>query len=65
MNEYERTVMQQLRKAHRELHEAYMRIRALVGAWDTNHGGENRFAVTEAKVKELLDIKSMYEELQK
>lgn len=43
----------ELTKAEKELSDAYLRIRELVGAWDTNHGGENRFEVTENKIKEL------------
>jgi len=32
-----------LRKAEKGLSDAYLRVRELVGAWNTNHGGENRF----------------------
>lgn len=42
------------KQAERELSEAYLRVRALVNAWDTNHGGEDRFEVTEDKIKQLL-----------
>lgn len=34
--------------------EAYLRIRKLVGAWDTCFGGFDRFEVTENKIKELI-----------
>jgi len=37
----------------KELHEAYMRIRELVEAWDTKPGGVDRFEVTESKIKAL------------
>lgn len=36
------------------LHVRYMRIREMVSAFDTDHGGENRFEVTEGKIRELL-----------
>lgn len=42
-----------LKEAEKELSDAYLRIRELVGAWDTNKGGENRFKVTEDKIKRL------------
>jgi len=42
-----------LRKAEKELSDAYLRVRELVGAWNTNHGGENRFEVTENAIKAL------------
>lgn len=42
------------RVAEAEIGNAYLRIRQLVGAWDTNHGGENRFDVTEGRVLDLL-----------
>lgn len=41
------------RKSEKELSDAYLRIRELVGAWDTKPGGEDRFEVTEAAVKRL------------
>lgn len=43
------------RKSEKELSDAYLRIRELVGAWDTKPGGEDRFEVTEAAVKRLRD----------
>ncbi len=42
-----------LKKSEKELSDAYLRIRELVGAWDTNHGGENRFELTEKKIADL------------
>lgn len=41
------------RKSEKELSDAYLRIRELVGAWDTKPGGEDRFEVTEAAVRKL------------
>lgn len=49
----------EFRASEHLLHERYMRIRRLVGAFDTNHAGENRFEVTEAKVAELLKDKAL------
>ena len=43
----------QLQKSEKKLSDAYLRIRQMLGAWDTNHGGENRFEVTEAKLAQL------------
>jgi len=37
-----------------ELSAAYLRIRCLVEAWDTEHGGANRFEVTERCIKDLI-----------
>ena len=39
--------------------DAYLKVRKLVGAWDTNKGGENRFEVTEGKIKQLTSLKSL------
>jgi peptidoglycan hydrolase CwlO-like protein len=39
--------------SERELSDAYLRVRKLVGAWDTKVGGEDRFEVTEGKIKKL------------
>lgn len=41
------------RDAEKELSDAYLRIRKLVGAWNTNFGGENRYQVTEDAIKDL------------
>jgi hypothetical protein len=41
------------KKSERETSDAYLRIRELVKAFDTNYAGENRFEVTENKVMEL------------
>jgi hypothetical protein len=40
-------------EAEKEVSNAYLRVRALLKAYDTNHGGENRFEVTENCIKEL------------
>jgi chromosome segregation ATPase len=45
---------EEARANEKELSAAYLRIRQLVGAWDTNHGGENRFEVTEKKIRDLI-----------
>lgn len=42
-----------LRENERELSDAYMRIRTLVGAWDTKFAGVDRFELTEQKIKDL------------
>ena len=42
-----------LRAAEKELSDAYLRIREKLGAWNTAHGGADRFAVTEAAVDAL------------
>ena len=42
-----------LRAAEKELSDAYLRIREKLGAWNTTHGGADRFAVTEAAVDAL------------
>jgi hypothetical protein len=39
--------------AEKEISDAYLRIREIVGAWDTNMGGENRYEVTENAVRTL------------
>lgn len=39
--------------SEKQISDAYLRIRTLVDAWDTNEGGENRFEVTENKIKDL------------
>lgn len=45
--------LEQFKKSEKELSEAYLRIRTLVNAFDTNKGGENRFEITENKIKDL------------
>lgn len=47
--------LDECRKSEKELSDAYLRIRNLVGAWNTVHGGIDRFEVTENKIKMLLD----------
>jgi hypothetical protein len=44
----------EFRKSERELSDAYLRIRQMVNAWDTQPGGADRFEVTEGKIKEML-----------
>lgn len=46
-------------KAEEELSDAYLRIREIVGAWDTNKGGENRFEVTENLVKKAVSSEGL------
>lgn len=46
---------QQLRESEKKLSDAYLRIRALVNAWDTSYGGDNRFEVTEEKIKDKIE----------
>lgn len=43
------------KEADKSTSDAYLRIRALLGAWDTNKGGENRFEVTEQAIVALKD----------
>lgn len=45
--------VEQLRLAENLVSKAYLRVRELVKAWDTNYGGENRFEVTENCIKQL------------
>lgn len=42
-------------KANKELHDAYMRVRGLLDAWETKTGGTDRFEVVERKIIELKD----------
>ena len=42
------------RVAEKEISDAYLRIRKLVGAWDTQEGGVDRFEVTESAIKKLV-----------
>ena|SRR3990172_3794228 len=44
------------RVAEKEISNAYVRIRKLVGAWDTKEDGVDRFELTEATVKKLVDF---------
>jgi len=50
----------ELLESEHKLSDAYLRIRGLVGAWDTNYGGEDRFEVTENRVRELLETEKKY-----
>lgn len=43
----------EFKRAEKEVSEAYLRVRTLLNAFDTNHGGANRFEVTENKIKQL------------
>lgn len=53
-------------RGDRELSDAYLRIRALVGAWDTQPGGADRFQVTEQKIRDLkADVSRLTAEGQK
>lgn len=40
--------------AERDLSASYLRIRTILNAFDTNHGGENRFEVTEKALADLI-----------
>jgi hypothetical protein len=57
-----RAELETMRRSEKELSDAYLRIRALVNAWDTQPGGIDRFAVTEQRVsaltRELADLKA-------
>lgn len=53
-NSHLQKLCEEQRASEKELSDAYLRIRSLVGAWDTNHGGENRFEMTEKAVADLL-----------
>jgi hypothetical protein len=46
----------ELRSGEKEISDAYLRVRGLVGAWDTKPGGTDRFEVTERKIKELIGL---------
>lgn len=39
--------------ADKELSDAYLRVRELVGAWNTKPGGVDRFEVTEAAIRKV------------
>ena len=43
----------------KEMHESYLRIRAILNAFDTNHGGANRFEVTERRAQECADAEKL------
>lgn len=44
----------ELKHAEKQVSDAYLRVRSLVGAWNTNRGGEDRFEVTENCVKDII-----------
>lgn len=44
------------RVAEKEISDAYLRIRKLVGAWDTQKGGADRFEVTESAIRKLVSF---------
>lgn len=46
--------LDKFKRSEKELSDAYLRIRELLGAWDTKWGGSDRFEVTENKIKSLL-----------
>jgi hypothetical protein len=48
--------LEKWRNGEKETSDAYLRIRKLVSAWDTKSGGEDRYQVTEAAVKKLVDF---------
>lgn len=43
-----------------DMHRSYMRIREMLRAWDTNHGGQNRFEVTERRLAEVIAQRDEY-----
>lgn len=45
--------IEELKQSEEDLSDAYLRIRRLLGAWNTKHGGVDRFEVTENKIKDL------------
>lgn len=52
--------LEALRESEKELSDSYLRIRSLVGAWNTSNGGADRFEITEGKIKQLLaDLSSL------
>lgn len=51
------------REAEKRTSDAYLRIREILGAWDTKDGGEDRFEVTEAKAKALRSEAERYRDL--
>lgn len=60
-NELEKDYLN-LRKAEKKLSDAYLRIRRLIGAYNTLTGGTNRFEVTEKRINELLDKEGLLDE---
>ena len=42
------------RVAEKEISDAYLRIRKLVSAWDTQEGGMDRYEVTESAIRKLV-----------
>ena len=63
-----RTRLAEMTKAEKELSDAYLRIRQLVGAWNTKPGGVDRFEVTENAIKalrtQLEEMKSILRQLE-
>jgi hypothetical protein len=63
----EKDRVEQYKKAEKKTSDAYLRIRTMLGAFDTNYGGENRFEVTEKAVAtlqtELADLRQVAREL--
>ena len=55
-DDYERLAkeIEKWRVAEKEISDAYLRIRKLVGAWDTQEGGVDRFDVTELAIRKLV-----------
>lgn len=51
--ETERQAHEETRRAERSVSDAYLRIREIMGAWNTKPGGVDRFEVTEAAVRGL------------
>lgn len=54
---------QALLQAEHALSLRYIKIRELVGSFDTDMGGTNRFELTEQKVRELIEKASKYDQL--
>jgi hypothetical protein len=48
------TKLAEVEASERQLSDAYLRIRTMLGAFGTNYGGENRFLVTEKALADLL-----------
>lgn len=58
----ERQAHEETRRAERSVSDAYLRIREIVGAWNTKPGGVDRFEVTEAAVRGLKERVAELEE---
>lgn len=55
---------EELKASEKIISDAYLRVRTLMNSFDTNFAGENRFEVTENKIKELKADRERFEVVQ-